>query len=328
MTTWDIEDETPRRRNVWEQTTRQRRASESEDRCRKSAKVDHTREEHWTRLQLQTSRRVERHIGRLPGRPNRGLRRGLRPTISRYYCRSVTNISTMASRALRSKKQLDCGGLSESEIQELSAAQPLFSDSSTEDSSGEEMNIVRDESSELQQVGEASVEKTTTTTTPTPGVSTVSAKPSGDQIARKHHPADLSVIWQTTQEDRAERKREKQESDRIRLEDENNRKQERREIGETLDKLQNDIAQISEKLSEQFLERMDKKCGNLYESITTLRQGTQQQIDGVNERIDNVTENMNEKIVQVIEIVNDKIDLLNECVDEKLAVHFSEAKKD
>jgi hypothetical protein len=92
----------------------------------------------------------------------------------------------MASRALRSKKQLDCEGLNESEIHELPAAQPLFSDSLAEDISDEEITIGNGESSGMQEKGEASVGKTTTS-----GISTVSAKNIGDHVASQYPPADL-----------------------------------------------------------------------------------------------------------------------------------------
>jgi hypothetical protein len=119
----------------------------------------------------------------------------------------------MASRALRSKKQLDCEGLNESEIHELPAAQPLFSDSFAEDISGEEITIGNSQSSGMQEKGKAFVGKTTTA-----GISTVSAKNIIDNVASQNPPADLlSIIWQAIQEDRAERKRDKQESKRIRL---------------------------------------------------------------------------------------------------------------
>jgi DNA-binding XRE family transcriptional regulator len=62
-----------------------------------------------------------------------------------------------------------------------------------------------------------------------------------------------------------------------------------------------------DKLNDVIFSRIEKETSKLSEAVASLRKGTQQQIQNVNERVDAVTKGMNEKIVAVSECVNVKL---------------------
>jgi hypothetical protein len=207
----------------------------------------------------------------------------------------------MASRSLRSKR---LEGLAEGEVSELPDA--------------EEQHFNKESCEGLGQEGE-----------PVNLGECVAGVPQDNVVSEQSPQAELlSIIWQAIQRGEEERKKEREEDQKVRLENERKfeeyrkrekeiRQKEREEDRDRLEKIKEDIVKTSElitlqfraeidKLNDVILSRIEKETSELSEAVASLRKGTQQQIQNVNERVGAVTKGMNEKIVAVSECVNDR----------------------